>query len=154
MEACIMFLCSADPIPFLPFFHLSLPSFLSLLLHLLDSPGWFFALSRKDILSIDFRISLPHSATDSFSSWDCSFQSAPISYRTLDLDMSQPSSQLWAGFDLHMGLHCLHFFFNLASFLVFLGSLSPRELFFLFVTSKIPSFFSLQGLVVFSHFKM
>lgn len=48
-------LCSsADHIPFLPFLHLSLPSFLSLLLHLHGSPGWFFALSRKDILSIWF----------------------------------------------------------------------------------------------------
>lgn len=52
METCIMFLCNADPIPFLPFFHHS--SFLSLLLHLFGSQGSFFALSRKDILGIQF----------------------------------------------------------------------------------------------------
>lgn len=148
-----MFLCNADPIPFLPFSHLSLLTFLSLLLHLLHSPGCFFALSRMDILSIWFEnffasLQLTHSPHE------IALQSAPIHYRSLDLDMSQPSSQLWADFDLHMGLHCLHFFFTLASCFSFLGIFVTTRGFFLFSTSKTLSFFSLQGLFLFSQFKM
>lgn len=104
--------------------------FLSLLsshfcyIYMVLQAGFLLCLGRISSV-FDLRISLPQSAADSFSSWDCSFQSAPIHWRSLDLDMSQPKSQLWAGFDLHMGSHCLHFFFSLASLLVLLGFLSP-----------------------------
>lgn len=114
----------------------------------------FFALSRKDILSIQF---------ENFFTSQCNWLILlmrllfSICSHTLEIlrfgYVTAKFSTLgwfWSAY----GSHCLHFFLNLASLLVFLGFLSPHELFFLFATSKILSFFSLQGLFFFSDFKM
>lgn len=148
----IVFLCNADHISFPLFFHISLPSLSSsLLLYLRGSPDCVFfspqCLGRISLV-FDLKISLPYSVTDSFSSSDCPFQSAPICQWFFDLDMSHRSFQLWVSFALHMDLQCIHFFsfsrlfvtmghfFSVCCFQnTFILFSSSQELLF-FVTSK------------------